>query len=150
VPGENFNIDHVVVLPNVIAAVETKGYTKQTAKKGRAAATVVFDGKRLQFPTFTSSEPLEQADRQAKWLAKWLTSAVGESVVVQPVLALPGWYVERKGRGDVLVCSGSELGALRSTRGARLEPEQMQRVAHQLEQRCRTVAPTYRSDTKVN
>lgn len=144
-PAENFNIDHVLVSRHGVFAVETKGYTKPMRIGGPAGAKVVFDGQTLRFPSWTATAPLEQADRQAQWLQKWVSSAVGSAVKVLPVLALPGWFVERTGRGPVWVFSGKELpGLLRSRRTDALSEQDVQRVAHQLEQRCRTVVPTYR------
>jgi hypothetical protein len=148
VPGERFNVDHVVVAPQGIFAVETKGYSKPAETAGKAGATVVFDGKALVFPEHSDVKAIEQARRQVKWLADWLARATGEPVHVVPVLALPGWFVDRKGRGDVHVFSGKELR--RNLLGLRqaqpVGAEQMQRVAHQLEQRCRTVRPEYRAE----
>jgi hypothetical protein len=63
------------------------------------------------------------------------------------VLALPGWFVQRSGSSDVRVFSGRELKGLLSCRGVQtLTPAQVQRVAHQVAQRCRTVDPTLRRD----
>lgn len=152
VPAENFNIDHVVISTRGVFAVETKGYTKAKDPQGRGPAdqTVACDGKSLRFPTWTTSKPLEQAERQAKWLAQWLTSAVGSAIQVQPVLALPGWFVELKGRGSVRVFNGKQLAGLLESRGVKgLAPQDVQRVAHQVEQRCRTVLPRYRDDDKA-
>jgi hypothetical protein len=148
VPGEKFNVDHVVVAPQGIFAVETKGYSKPAETAGKAGATVVFDGKALAFPEYTGVKAIEQARRQAKWLADWLARATGEPVHVVPVLALPGWFIERKGRGDVQVFSGKELRKhlLGLQQAQPVSTEQMQRVAHQLEQRCRTVRPEYRAE----
>jgi hypothetical protein len=143
-PAVNFNIDHVVIAAEGIFAIETKGFTKPKRGQGRADATVTFDGKVLKFPTWTTKEPLEQAMRQADWLAKWLTSAVGCPVHAHPVLALPGWFVELGGRGDVSIYSGKQLSQLLRSRGAQpLSDQDVQRVAHQVQQRCRTVAPKY-------
>ncbi len=144
-PGEKFNIDHVVIAPQGVFAVETKGYAKPNRGGGPAEAKVVFDGRVLALPDWSSSKPIDQAARQAKWLSNWLTSATGESVRVAPVLALPGWYVERKGRGEVFVFSGKELrGHLLKVRHPQpLRPEQMRRVRHQVEQRCRNVSPRF-------
>ena len=67
-----------------------------------------------------------------------LSKAVGEPVAVQPVLALPGWFIERRGRGDVIVVSGKAVKTL--AKGQRALSESMiTRVAHQLDQRCRDV-----------
>jgi hypothetical protein len=137
----------VVVHPVGVFAVETKGYTKSKSTKGRPAATVAYDGQVLRFPTWTTAEPLDQARRQADWLAKWLTKATGESVSALAVLALPGWFVDRVGRGDVRVYNGKELDGLLRAKGTQLLGEHtLQRVVHQLDQRCRTVAPTFAED----
>ena len=149
-PAERFNIDHVVIAPRGVFAIETKGYTKPKQGGGKAEATVAYDGETLKFPTWTTKAPLEQAERQAVWLAKWLSSAVGSPVSVLPVVALPGWFVERSGRGPVRVFSGKELpGLLRSRGTQRLPAQDVQRIAHQVEQRCRTVAPTYAEASKA-
>lgn len=141
-PANDFNIDHVVVSGEGVFAIETKGFTKPNGGRGKADATVEFDGSILRFPGWTTKAPLEQARGQATWLAKWLGEAVGAPIRVLPVLALPGWYVKRTGRGDVRVFNGKELAGLLKARGAQsLSPQDVQRVAHQLEQRCRTVEP---------
>lgn len=144
--GDRFNIDHVVIAPQGVFAVETKGYRKPNRNGGAADATVVFDGEALRFPEWSGSGALQQAERQARWLSEWLTGATGERVQVTPVLALPGWFVERRGRGPVLVLSGGEIRhhLLRARDARRLSDEQMQRVVHQVEQRCRDVKPHYR------
>lgn len=143
-PAEGFNIDHVVVAEAGVFAVETKGYTKGIKGSGSAAVRVAYDGKLLRFPSWSTAEPLEQAERQAQWLSRWLSSAAGDPVQALPVLALPGWFVERTGRGAVRVYSGKELVGLLQSRGTqRLSPEAVTRIAHQLDQRCRNVAPVF-------
>lgn len=147
VPGEKFNVDHVVVSPQGVFAVETKGYRKpNNLDGGTARATVVFDGQRLQFPDWSSDKPLSQAERQARWLSQWLSTATGDVVRATPVLALPGWFIELKGRGPVRVFNNTQLKSLLQSRDTqRLESDQIQRILHQLEQRCRNVKPTYGS-----
>lgn len=39
-------------------------------------------------------------------LADMLTNVTGERVVVQPIVALPGWWVTLKANSDVKVLSG--------------------------------------------
>ncbi len=145
VEADGFNIDHVVVAPQGVFAIETKGYTKPTEGDGKANARVVFDGQKLLFPHCTTSRPIEQAERQGKWLSDWLTKATGAPVKVLPVVALPGWYVERKGAGMVHVLSGKELRShLLSIRRAQpVGGQHQQQIAHQLEQRCRNIVPMY-------
>lgn len=146
-PAENFNIDHVVVSAQGVFAVETKGYTKPGDLKGREGATVLLDDHVLKFPQWTTGEPVEQTERQAKWLSKWVSSAVGEPVFVTPVLALPGWFIEdkRKDRTALRVYSGRALGHLLDTPSRQpLAAQDVQRIVHQVDQKCRTVVPTYR------
>jgi hypothetical protein len=147
-PAERFNIDHVVIAPQGVFAVETKGYSKPNREGGPEDATVVYDGKTLTLPDVSGSWAIEQARRQAKWLAGWLTGATGEPIHVTPVVAMPGWFVDRKAQGDVMVFSGKELRAhLLRTRSAKpLTAEQLRRVEHQVERQCRNVAPSYRPE----
>ncbi len=149
-PAGRFNIDHVVIARQGVFAVETKGYTKPNRDGGSADATVVYDGKTLALPDRSGSRAIEQAQRQAKWLAGWLTGATGEPVHVTPVIAMPGWFVDRKGQGEVMVFSGKELRIhlLRAKSAKALSDEQMQRVAHQVERQCRNVAPSYRPENE--
>lgn len=142
-PAEGFNIDHVVLTRGGIYAVETKGRMKVDRGGGKKDATVEFNGKVLSFPAWRESETLEQAKRQAKWLGKWISSAVGESIDVKPVVALPGWWVERTGRSDVTVISGAEAKSLlKGWQSDAFSEPMMKRIAHQLEQHCRDVEPT--------
>lgn len=146
-PADGFNIDHIVVSVQGVFAVETKGYPKPGDLSGKHGATVTFDGKALKFPNWNTREPIEQSERQALWLSNWASSAIGEQVLVMPVVALPGWFVERTGRSVVRVYSGRALGSLlNSASGLPLSAQALQRIAHQIELRCRTVVPTYPRD----
>lgn len=149
-PAENFNIDHVAVGPTGVYAVETKGRTKTLRKKGKVEASVAYDGQALKFPSWYETEPLLQAQRQADWLGQWLTSAIGAQVYAQPVLALPGWYVVRNVERPIKVISGKEAYSLAKPSGIELGEEMIQRIAHQVEQRCRDVEPiAYRQEKKT-
>ena len=141
VPGERFNIDHVVVSQAGVFAVETKARPKAITHDSKADAEVVYDGRTLRFPTWESAEYLEQAVRQAAWLSRWLTSAVGEPVGASPVLALPGWYIKRVQRGSVEVINGRDANYLARSGDVRLSASLIQRIVHQLDARCRTVEP---------
>lgn len=142
VPGDGpFNVDHVLVGPRGVFAVETKGRAKRIRATHDGHKVVFRDGK-LEFPGWTETEPLAQARRNAAWLAKWLSSAVGETVQVQPVLAIAGWFIERKSRGDVGVISGKNPeGYFLKVQGFPLTDKQVQQIRHQLDQRCRDVVP---------
>lgn len=148
-PAERFNIDHVVIGPGGVVAVETKGRAKPDQGRGSVDAKVIFNGEYLRFPHRKERNPIKQARRQAEWLQKWLTSAVGQTVKVRPALALAGWFVERTKPSDVMVYNGKSPVFLTNPKitGDRLSSEMIQRIVHQVELRCRNVEPTaYRKE----
>jgi hypothetical protein len=141
-PADTFNIDHIVVGTSGVFAVETKARSKPTSKDRRADAKVRYDGRCLQFPNGTDVQAIEQAKRQAEWLSKWLRSAVGEAVRVRPVVALPGWFVKRVASGGISVINPKNFRSIAKPKDGNILTEQMVlRIVHQLEQKCRDVAP---------
>lgn len=97
-PAEVGNIDHVVVSPRGVYAVETKSFRKPkgvTDDRDHPGHKVFYDGTRLRFPDFVTTKPIEQATRQARWLRRTLRDHLGKDVPVIPAVALPGWWVER-------------------------------------------------------
>lgn len=142
VPGSGFNIDHVVIGRNGVFAVETKARTKPIQSNDKAEWRMEYDGKTLIFPHGRETAPLAQAERQAKWLREWLSSAVGEPIPVMPVVALPGWWINRTQPGGVPVFNAANpVAFLRQIGNVTLNDKLQQQIAHQLEQRCRDVAP---------
>jgi hypothetical protein len=142
VPAEGFNIDHVAVGANGVFAVETKGRSKPDRHGGKEDATVIFDGEGLKFPLSIEKEPLIQARRQANYLNKWLSAAMAEPVPVHPVLALPGWFIERKKWGDVLLLNGKDYRVIATQKTtAQLSDTLVRRISHRLEELCRDVKP---------
>jgi hypothetical protein len=141
-PAGKFNVDHIVVGPSGVFAIETKARSKPTSKDRKADAKVKYDGKCLQFSNGTDVQSIEQAKRQAEWLAKWLRSAVGEAVKVRPVVALPGWFVERVASGGIRVINPKNFRSIAKPKaGSILSESMITRIVHQLEQKCRVVEP---------
>ena len=140
VPGNGkWNIDHVVVGPSGVFAIETKYRTKQPGKPSERDNEAVFDGNKIQFPSHYDADAPEQARRNAQWLAKTLSKATGQRVTAQPIVALPGWWVTLKANSDVKVLSGKQVSGFISTESALLSDKAIQQISYQLEQRCRDV-----------
>jgi hypothetical protein len=139
-PAERFNIDHIVVGGAGVFAVETKARSKGSRAKAKSEAEVVYDGKQLRFPSWVTTEPIDQAKGQAKWLSKWLSSAVGETVRVAPILVIPGWFITRKAPDGVPVLNPKEVrGYFALKKESVLSKTIIQRICHQLEEKCRDV-----------
>lgn len=136
-PAEGFNIDHIVVGSRGVFAVETKTRSKPIRANRREDATVTYDGRMLHFPTGSDHTMIDQAKRQSKWLARWLSQAVGENISVRAVIALPGWFVKRTSPEGLPVVNPKQFASLfRHIQPRALSSELMTRIVHQLEQRC--------------
>lgn len=97
IPGEQFNIDHVVIGPRAIYAIETKSVRKPASSDAKDHFKVAYDGQRLRFPGFIDEKRLQQTKRQADWLSSYLQQTLKRKVPVIPALALPGWWIETQG-----------------------------------------------------
>lgn len=114
IPGEGFNIDHVVIAPRAVYSVETKSVRKPRSTGSSDHFKVSYDGECLRFPDFSDSKRLQQTRRQADWLANYLRQATGRAVPVIPALALPGWWIDtssRAGSSEVKVFNPAGRGA---------------------------------------
>jgi hypothetical protein len=148
--ADDYNIDHVVIGSSGIFAIETKGRSKPMQKEGKAEFKVKFDGTQLNFPTWVETKPIEQAKRQALSLQKWLSNAVGEAIEVKPVLAIPGWYIDHIGKSDVVIINGKNCVSIFNKLSCqKLDEQQVKRIAHQLDQRCRNVKPQAYTNKKA-
>lgn len=113
-PCDGFNIDHIVIAPRAVYAVETKSFRKPRGSVDDSHYKVTFDGEALRFPNWHDNRPIIQARRQAQWLARYLRESLGREIPVVPAVALPGWWVERTDaskRSDVRVFTPIGRGA---------------------------------------
>lgn len=135
--AKNWNLDHIVVAPSGVFAIETKMRRKGPRTGRQKAHEVIFDGKALQFPRYEDTASLEQARKQAARLAELLNGELA-GAAVKPVVTLPGWYVMSQGAGDVLVLNPKMLdSAILGGAAAALSAEQIAKIARRLEQEFR-------------
>jgi hypothetical protein len=144
-PAESgaFNLDHVVVGPGGVFLIETEGRAKPGRKAADASWEVKYDGKVLQFPGWRETQPLAQAQRNAEWLEKWLSGAVGQAIPVRPAVALPGWFVRRSTVDFIPVLAVGEIPAYFSSQPKQPEmtAQLVRQIVHQLDRKCRDLAP---------
>lgn len=134
-----WNIDHVVVGPRGVFAVETKAWRKPT-KSAAVKAEIVLDGDALLLPgkKQPQRQSITEAKRNADSLAKWIAKVAQEEVQVVGVVALPGWSLSIKRYGEVAVYSATNMSDHLPKRGRMsLTTEQIQRIAVQVENQCK-------------
>jgi hypothetical protein len=140
--GRRFNLDHVAVGPAGVFVIETKTRRKGGARPGFDDHKVYFDGRSLVWPWGEDNHGLEQAERNATWLAAALKHEIGESIPVTPILTLPGWWVEMKPSRESRLCRVTNpkiLADLLPAGATVLDQRQIDNVAAKLEARCRDV-----------
>jgi len=100
-----FNIDHVVIAPSGIFAIETKTWSRNSKDK------IVFDGEHMTLNgQKLNPNPAEQARINAKWLNKELQKMTLKDYPVKPVVVFPGWWVTNtKENTDIWVLNPGQL-----------------------------------------
>ncbi len=142
IPFKYGNIDHVVISKGGIFVVETKAVRKPMSKKGRKLAKVGVLPDRLVFPHSTTQKPIIQAKQQAKYLKTYLSTKLGVSCPVYPVIAIPGWYIEADDqKKGFLVINPKRGKALRKyvSGRARISPQNLKNVVLLIEDIARSV-----------
>ena len=137
VPGDGFNLDHVVVSPRGIFAVETKTLSKRTP---RSAITLdngglLVAGRRLE------RDPIDQVRGQVRWLTRMLEESKGKRMPVKGAVVFPGWFVESAVNAsglDVWVLEPKALPAFIDREPIRLKPEDVALAAFHLSRHIRT------------
>lgn len=87
----NFNIDHVLIGPPGIFAIETKTRRKAGGRDEKIqveGSRILLGGKPVE------PNPVEQAKANAAWVREFLARSTGRQFKVEPVLIFPGWWVE--------------------------------------------------------
>lgn len=138
-----YNLDHVVVGPAGVFAIETKTRRKGRARIGFMAHEIIYDGRALSYPWGEDQHGLDQARRQTEWLAKHLEKQLGQPIPVRALLVFPGWMIIRKSPSlAITVLNPRELPstiALPAGSPPVLDPALQELVARELEIRCRDV-----------
>ena len=89
--SKKFNIDHIVVGPTGVFAIETKTRSKQR-EEGRTA--VKRDSDQIRFGGFIDSNAIPQAQRASNELKKFLGPCLPGRNRVDWAIAVPGWWTQ--------------------------------------------------------
>jgi hypothetical protein len=92
---DGFNIDHAIIGPGGVYAVEVKTRTKR-----KGGAEISYDGEQILVDGYSPDrDPVAQVQGNARWLEEILAEYTGRSIDVRPVVIFPGWFVERQPPG---------------------------------------------------
>lgn len=138
-PGDGFNVDHVLVGPGGVFAVETKTISKP--RRGRAE--VRYDGQRVLLNGHAPDrDPIAQARASADHVRDLLQRMTGRTVHVRPVVLYPGWWVEpERPDAQVWVLNPDRLAAHLKRQPARLPREDVALYADRLTLHLSTPSP---------
>ena len=139
---DNFDIDHVVVGPKGVFAIETKGHPRPSKNAGTADATVTYNGHALFFPRYTDEDTVARAVRQAENLSEWLGSGSGEALSARAVVVIPGWFVKRTTSDGAPVVNPDQFASLFEHIASRpLTEVQISRIVDLIQNTSHSAAP---------
>lgn len=138
----DINIDHVVICPAGVFAIETKTRRQGRARGDRVDGKITYDGAQLTYPWGGDTFGLSQAMRNALWLEKTLAKTGIPNATVQPILTFPGWRIEQTetaSESTVRVLTPAQIPLHLETLPPKLSASQVKQLAQQLETLCRDV-----------
>jgi len=139
IQADGFNIDHLVIGPNGVFAIETKGRHKRV--KDDTNYKVRFENNLLAFPSWNENKPIEQAEIQANWVYKWLSEATGFQTKITPILCFPGWFIELKQRPPFPIVSHRQLAkTILSMRQNQIDGAMQKAICYQAVQRSLNIS----------
>ena len=137
-PADAFKIDHIVIGPTGVMAVETR----TRGRNRRADAVLTYDGRMLHFPKFSDYETIDRIKMKGEWLSQWLTVSLDEDVYARSMVAVPGWVVRRTSADGIPVVNPKQFANLfKYIKPRPMSADLMRRVIRLIEERCRDVAP---------
>jgi len=140
VPGDGeWNVDHVVVGPGGLFVLETKACVRRKPTWEQQDHIVLFDGKTLRFPWRIDHRANGQAEANARWVREKLAPYAPKDILVQPVIVVPGWWVESHGKFPTKAMNATYLVDYLVTAKRQFAPEQLHQMNARLDELCRTV-----------
>ena len=130
IKGKILNIDHVLIGPGGVFAIETKYQKKPTS----GHCIVESDGSSVLINgVLPKPDPIKQALAQRNCLRSLLVKSTGQAFPVQPVVVYPGWLVQNKSPiSTVQVLNEKMIQRLLNTSTIVLQEDQIHMAAYHL------------------
>lgn len=133
--GWKSNIDHVVVGPGGVFAIETKGYSVF----GSGRVEIGKDALLRLSNREAYGDPLGQARSSARKIFQHLKSCMRQDFFVQPVLVFPGWQIAMpKSESGVVVLNDGTIDEFFSARERVLTNAQITDICSHLDRSARS------------
>ena len=138
IPGEGFNLDHVIVAHSGVFVIETKTYSKP--EKGESK--ILFRGDSISINGQRDTDkPIIQVKAASNWLSQLIEESSGRKISIKPVVVFPGWYVEptfEAKSSDVWVLNPKALPAFIKNSQQQLSGEDVRLIAYHISRYVRT------------
>jgi len=132
---EGVNIDHVVVGPGGVFAIETKTYSVF----GNGIAGIAANGELHLSGKPALKDALNQARSSAALISAEVKRWTAREVWVTPVVVLPGWRIDPpKSETTVIVLNEEIVSEFFKTRGEKLSHAQVREVCSHLDRSARS------------
>jgi hypothetical protein len=104
IPCDGWNIDHALIGPGGVFAIETKARRKPVGRPSE----VVYDGETITVNGFPPErDPVIQVRAAARELKHIIKRTSGKDVSVQPVVLFVNWFINSTGPKDIWVLNES-------------------------------------------
>lgn len=137
IPGEGFNLDHVVIDQSGIYVMETKTRSKPSSGQPK----LFFNGQSVSFRQGEEdTKPIIQVRAAANWLRDILQESTGRTFPIRPVVLYPGWFIESSipfTSSDVWVLNPRALIKIIPKQSLRMKQEDVFLCAYHLSRYCR-------------
>lgn len=112
VVGDQFSIDHLVVGPKGVFAIQTHAKPVAANKQRPDDCIVTYNGRELFFPKGSDHAVVENAQLNAEKLSQWLSGKTEEPVAVRAIISLPGWTVRRTSSEGIPIINPKQFASL--------------------------------------
>jgi hypothetical protein len=112
VVSDQFSIDHLVVGPKGVFAIQTHAKPVSANKQSPDDRIVTYNGRELFFPKGSDHGIVENARLNAEKLSQWLTGQTEEPVAVRAIISLPGWTVRRTSSEGMPIINPKQFASL--------------------------------------
>ncbi|MBN1471564.1 MAG: NERD domain-containing protein [Syntrophaceae bacterium] len=125
IPGDGFNLDHVVIDKSGIYVIETK----TISKPDKGEARIIYDGEKIVVNgKELDRNPVVQTKAVCNWLKELLKESTGKDCNPKPVVLFPGWFIELTAEAknsDVWVLNPKALPAFISKSKPQLKDDEV-------------------------